>query len=52
LQIHESFDCLEAAGLSVFKSKATFYDPFRLHQTFDFDSPGEYEVKYSPAGAA
>ena len=43
---HERFDNLEDARLSVFKYIETFYNPLRLHQTLDYVSPDEYEIRH------
>jgi putative transposase len=49
---HEQFDDLQDARLSVFKYIETFYNPVRLHQTLDYQSPNQYEAENAPAAAA
>jgi putative transposase len=49
---HESFENLADARLSVFKYIETFYNPVRLHQTLDYQSPNQFEADHAPALAA
>lgn len=49
---HERFENLAAARLSVFKYIETFYNPVRLHQTLNYQSPDQYEADHAPAIAA
>ena len=41
----ESYENLDDAKISVFKYIETFYDPVRLHQTLDYQSPDQFERK-------
>jgi putative transposase len=41
----ESHGNLDDAKISVFKYIETFYDPVRLHQTLDYQSPDQFERK-------
>jgi len=49
---HESFENLEETRLSVFKYIEIFYTRVRIHQTFDYKSPDQYEAKNTLAIAA
>lgn len=44
---HETYTNLEDARLSVFRYIETFYNPVRLHQTLDYQSPDQYENNYN-----
>ena len=39
----ESFENLDDAKISVFKYIETFYNPVRLHQTLEYQPPGQFE---------
>jgi putative transposase len=41
----KSYENLDDAKISVFKYIATFYNPVRLHQTLDYQSPDQFERK-------
>jgi putative transposase len=41
----ESYEDLDDAKISVFKYIETFYNPVRLHQTLDYQSPDQFERK-------
>ena len=49
---HCQYDGLEDARLGVFKYIETFYNPVRLHQSLDYQSPNQYEADHAPANAA
>jgi len=49
---HVSFHDLADARLSVFKYIETFYNPVRLHQTLNYQSPNQFEADHAPAAAA
>lgn len=48
----EQFENLEDARKSVFKYIETFYNPERIHQNLDYQTPVEVEKKYHAALAA
>jgi putative transposase len=41
----ESYEDLDDAKISVFKYIETFYNPVRLHQTLEYQSPDQFERK-------
>jgi putative transposase len=41
----ESYENLDDAKISVFKYIETFYNPVRLHQTLNYQSPDQLERK-------
>ena len=48
---HETFADLEEARLSVFRYIETFYNPVRLHQTLNYQSPDQFETAHAQAVA-
>ena len=44
---HEKYADLEEARLSVFRYIETFYNSERLHQTLNYQSPDQFESKYT-----